>query len=556
MADAGRPGTLPPRGAGMRTILGVMVGTWLGGCGGDAEPTDGADEVPTDADTDTDTDADSDTDADTDSDTDADTDVTGSTGDTAVAEPCAPDAALTVTASAAEGPLPNQLELSVTTSAAATVAALCVSDVDPSDAHLVEGTTPGTTHALRFLGLLSATDYTCTVNATCPTNGQPAVEVSHRTGAPPVRFPIFDLDVDPKLGRTGHYLMAPWQERVWMNTYVVVWGPDGKARWWWRTEDGVAVDIEALLDRGTTQIVYGGGDHPLGAPTVVDLWDGLTYRAALPQWGIDRYSHDTKRLADGRILSLQYVPNTDGRATWFGFGVRVHDQATGVIDFELDSQRFVDDGTLPPSTPNADPYHANWVDYLDQGSGPVLYVSLYGSQQIWALDGLTGDPLWRLGRNLGWTVLDEQGDPMPQSELPQGQHGCEVRGDELWVYDNGVQRFRSRAEKWRIDPVAMTAQRTWMWTEPGWYEPILGDIDDLGNGRAFVTKATIGTVLQPTDMVEIDMATNRVAARWTTPDPLNTGYRSEIYDGCDLFANVSTCEALADRAAVLEPLLR
>ncbi|MCA9490173.1 MAG: hypothetical protein KC621_09620, partial [Myxococcales bacterium] len=486
---------------------------------------------------------------------DADTDTgSTSTGDTGT-DACAPDPTLSVTASTSPGPLPNQLLVTVDTSAAATIAVVCVNDGDATDAHLLESTTPATHHELKLMGLLSASEYTCKAAATCPTTGLAAATVHASTSAPPIQFAVLDVDVDPQLGMTGAYTMAPWQPNVLSRGYIVVWGPDGRARWWYRLEEGVGIDIEALLDPGATTVVYGGGDNPAGAPSIVDLWDGLIYKATMPVWGQDQYTHDTKRIWDGRILSLQYVPNSRGTRSWLGFGVRLHDPATGVIDWEFASQRYVDEGILPPG--NGEPYHANWIDYIDTPSGPVLYVSLYQLQHIMAIDGVTGDLLWDLHAGAGWTVLDENGNPLPDGDLPQGQHGLEVDGDVLWVYDNGTNRLHSRAEKWRIDGVNQIATREWMWTEQGWFEPILGDIDILANGdRALITQATIGCCFHPTDFVEVELSSGRVASRMSMPADAMVGYRSQRYDGCDMFANIGLCAPLQQRATELQPLFQ
>ncbi|MCB9688654.1 MAG: aryl-sulfate sulfotransferase [Alphaproteobacteria bacterium] len=451
----------------------------------------------------------------------------------------------------APGPLTNQLALTVDLASPAAVAAWCFADDAPDDEHLVEVTTPSTHHELRVMGLLSNTAYTCRVAPTCPTGG-PAVEVHHATTAPSVRLPVLDVEVDATLGMTGTWTLGPWQANLGAPTWLVIWGPDGRPRWWWRLDPGVQIGVEALLEPGTTTILYGGGEDPDGAPTLVDLWEGTVWRATPPSWGSDQYSHDTKRLPDGRILTLQYVPNRQGARTWLGFGIRVLDPATSTVDVQLESQRYVSEGLLPPGDGD-EPYHANWVDWKDTPAGPVVYVSLYREQRIWALDATTGDLLWDLGAGRGWTVLDENGDPLPDGALPQGQHGLEVDGDRLWVYDNGVQRLQSRAERWHVDATTHTATREWVWTEPGWYEPVVGDIDVLPGGRVLLTQGTLGTGRQR--ITEVDLATGQVASRMSTDALLDTGYRSERYDGCALFASVAACPALRTRLDEVRPLL-
>lgn len=479
--------------------------------------------------------------------------------DTAAPELCSSEERLELAVTAAEGPLATALSLSVEVGAPATVAALCTSDEDPHEEHLVESGASARRHELRFVGLLPDTTYTCHVAATCPMSSAP-VEITHTTGVPSVRFPVLEVEVDPALGMTGSWTLAAWQDTTLRPLYLVIWGPDGRPRWWWQLPAGLELDVEALLDPektawGGRQLLWGGGDRPTGAPTVVDLWEGATYVADLPRWkGRDnRYSHDTKRLPDGRILSLQVLEN-EARDRFDGFGVRIHDPETGHVDFEYDSQRLVDDGVLDRGI-GPDPFHANWVGWYDTANGPRLYVSLFANQRILAIDGGSGEFLWEFGPRLGWEVVNAAGDPLPEEALPQGQHGLEVDGDELLVYDNGVDRFESRAERWRLDPVARTAQRLWVWTEPGFFEQFLGDVDDLGHGRVLVTQATLGNSNSPTAFVEVDTATNDVASRLTMPARSDVSYRGERYGGCELFDHVGECPRLADRREALRVVL-
>lgn len=251
-------------------------------------------------------------------------------------------------------------------------------------------------------------------------------------------------------------------------------------------------------------------------------------------------------------MSLEIRNNTRGGEDWDGFGIRTHDPLTGIVDFEFDSQTLVDAGLLEvPSFFDNDPYHANWVDWGETAAGPEVYVSLCLSWQIVAIDVTTGDAAWLLGRGLGWSVIDEFGDPLPEDALPQCTHGLEITGErQLLVYDNGQARNVSSGAEWLIDPGTMTAQRLWTWTEPGWSEDYLGDIDDLGNDRVLITQASHAST---NVIVEVDRLTGGIASRMTFTG--GQTYRTERYDGCDFFDSVKHCETLATRHAEVAPLL-
>jgi hypothetical protein len=481
---------------------------------------------------------------------DSTADVTGHSGGTACSE--------AVSVAAAPGVVANQVVLTVTTSVAGGVAARCVADDDPGEVVLAEDPTAATTHELRLGGLLPGVPYTCRAAAPCGSGGVASSDVAFLTQPAATPLPTLTVEVDPTLGATGYWTLAPWlvegcrqfQSSVWLG----LWDAEGRPRWWWPLPPGVYTDVEVLLDPSTGLVGWGGGGDPAGNYRELDPLRGEVYAAMLPPWEGNEFSHDAKRLDPDRVLTLQVVPNRAGNRQWDGFGIRVHDPADDSVLFQVDSQRYVDEGLLREGRlvpADVDPYHANWVDLTEGPRGPELYASLCFLRRLVAIDADDGALLWQLGEGLGWTVLDEGGAPLPDSELPQCTHGLEVRGDRFLVYDNGQVRQESRASEWRIDPDTLTAQRTWNWTEPGWYEPFVGDIDDLGNGRLLVTQATNGCETAGVRITEVDRASGRVASRMRFPLPSHGSYRAQRYEGCALLPNARSCPAVADRLEAL-----
>jgi len=335
-----------------------------------------------------------------------------------------------------------------------------------------------------------------------------------------------------------------------ISTHVVVWDDLGRVRWWYLTPGGVGLDIEALLTPQGT-VVWGGGFTSEGRVREVDLWGDELYAFAPAGWQQTLFHHDAKQLVDGRLLTLEIRDNQRGNDTWEGFGIRAHDPATGLVSIDIDSQRYVDEGRLevPPGWDD-DPYHANWVDLSPDGS--KVYVSLCFAQQILALDAVTGDLLWQAGPGLGWSTVDTAGAPVPEGALPQCQHGLEVLGDDHFlVYDNGQNRNESAASEWIFDAVSRTAELQWAWTEPGWSEPFLGDIDDLGNDRVLITQATF---FGPSQVIEVDRASGQIASRLSF-DNGGLTYRAERYDACELFSDATACGELGARHALFEATL-
>ncbi|MCB9684604.1 MAG: aryl-sulfate sulfotransferase [Alphaproteobacteria bacterium] len=515
--------------------------------------TDADSDADTDADSDADTDADSDTDTDTDADSDADTDTTP-TGETGVLDPCLEDAGLTVTSfTAAAGPITTQVELTVDLSASAMVAARCISDSESDQVFLVESDAAGTHHVLRMSGLVPNMDWTCTAAPTCPTSAGPAASTTYHTDVPPNALRPLDVTIDPVLGMTGAWTLAPYAQSAFGAAWLVIWGPDGRARWWSALPNGVGKWVEARYHPEDDKIVWGGGMDADGRVRILDMWDGVTYAFAPNGWQQNEFHHDGKRIRDGRLMTLEIRRNTRGTQSWDGFGLRLIDPTTNQVDWEYDSQVAADAGDLAPGGGfNSDPWHANWMDVADTVDGPEVYVSLCLSQQMIAIDMTNRRTKWVLGTGLGWNVIDAQGRNLGDSALPQCQHGLEVSDDRHFlVYDNGYDRGHSEAQFWFIDPSTMTAQRLWRWQEAGWFERYMGDIDDLGNNRVLITEASESN---RADIVEVDRTTGNVASRMSFANGGYT-YRSDRYDGCAFFDSAKDCDALATRSAALDALL-
>ncbi len=487
-------------------------------------------------------------------------DTTAADTGTDAPDPCGTDPDLSLELSAAEGVLPTQLSLTVSVDRAAAVVARCVAGSDPEEVHFVASATPATTHPLVFSGLLPDTSYTCAVAATCPATAA-AATLDWTTAAAPSFLLDNEVEVDPALGATPGYTLTNWKAsdcapEVSPAHWMMAWDPRGRLRWWWPILGMGGIGTEVHLHPTEPWIGWGGGGWAGGFPRYLDPTAGPAYEAsafsALPE---SEFSHDMRTLPDGRILTLEYLPNRRGGDDWDGFAVRLWDPTRELVTFELDSQELVDDGVLPVPVPGTeyahDPYHANALDWVD-GADPELLVSMCYAHQVMAYDVNGREPAWILGAGLGWTVLDEAGAPLGDEALPQCTHGVEWDGARLLVYDNGRVRGHSSASEWAIDPQTLTARRTWSWTEPGWFRPIMGDVEDLSNGRVLITKGENACGVA-NESLEVVRATGEVAARTTFPP--GAIYRSEHVDGCRLFTSTRECPALAEQLAAVEPLL-
>lgn len=473
---------------------------------------------------------------------------------------CASDPAQAVTVTAAQGLAETTLALSVAVSVASPVVARCTADGDPLEVQFAEATAAATSHTLELAGLLADTAYTCDVAATCPASG--AVAVAHHTGARPAVLAATDLalDVDPAFGAPDAYTLTnwhPWECVAGIPDppgYLMAWDPRGVLRWWSPLDPAFKLATEVTLHPTEPLVGWGGGDTEIGWPRLASPTTGPAYEAsAIPALPDAVYSHDFRILPDGRMLTLEYVPNSHGVKTWIGFEIRLWDPVTSAVTFSLNSQELVDSRVIDVPASSMEPYHANALVWSETATGPRLTISLCRDESILLFDVDTRVAT-RLARGEGWTVEDADGTPLTDADLPQCTHGIDVYDDgtRMVVYDNGRERLQSSASEWILDVDARTATRSFMWTEPGWYEFILGDVDDLGDGRLLVTQAR-KTCDEPATSVEVVRETGEVAVRTTFPD--GSVYRSERIDGCRLFGSARDCPATAARLAEVAPLL-
>jgi hypothetical protein len=267
------------------------------------------------------------------------------------------------------------------------------------------------------------------------------------------------------------------------------------------------------------------------------------------------FHHDGKRTSDGRILALYDARDTDGTSSWLGFGVDLFDPATGAVDLRVRSQDWLDE-LADARGGGADPYHANWADLAEGPGGPELWISLCHAWRILRVDAVSGALLDAFGPDLGWSVRGTDGEPLGQEELPQCQHGVEVEGDRLLVYDNGRGRGQSRVSEWRLDQDRREAALQWSWTEPGWFLPALGDVDALpgalGGGSAvegehlLLGRFALGCEEGRSQLTEVDRADGSVVGRWWFPEEADNSYRAERIDGCELFTSADACPERAE----------
>jgi hypothetical protein len=437
------------------------------------------------------------------------------------------------------------------------VAAACVSRDDPDEAHLLEVTGDGPVD-FRFSGLLPNTKYDCSVAMTDPPG--PPSTVSFLTARAPSGITVADATSSPELAATGAYTVMNIKPECIadnVDNYLTVLDADGNNRFSYALPQGLNAAVEVAPD-GPGRFLWGGGaDGAVGAPEVVDVNDGPLWKLTVPDSdGID-WHHDVRRIADGRVLSVEQQLTDTG---WRAFQLRLVDDA-GVTSWLYDARDAVADGWLPAGdAERVDPHHLNWATAVDSGHGLVAYASLCYLRQIIAIDVTTSQPLWRFGAGGDFQLVDTHGHPLGDDEYPQCQHGLQMDGTHLFVYDNGEDRGYTRAVEYTLDTDTMVATETWSWVDD---EPFVGIIHGgvewltPDHERVLVVEAGSDCAEggRHSQIVEIDRRDDTVVQRLVLGDEHDWMYRAHRIDGCDLFANARFCPSLATRLDELRPAL-
>jgi len=512
-----------------------------------------------------------------------DTETTTSTTDTGPIEttgpaPCDPVKGLSVTSAKVSQPWSeHEAEIVVELTQAASVAVACALDGDPEEVHLVEASEEAEQHALRLAGLLQSSTYECVAAPVCPGSSDEPRTFTLETGAESNdRLPELLLNVKEATAGSeyvvANHQVNPNPPEGWQGQRRLVFDRDARFRWHATPNAGGNVGVNVVSFQPASQHFTIGGAWPAtpnGRPQQLALYGSGTVYDSLPDLPDDhgrKYHHEARELPDGRLLALQEIPITkrpeDGGGTFDGFRVMLVNPATGDVEFTYSSQRAYDERHLRGG--GGDVYHANWADVVND----VLYVSLCYAGSVIAIDVPSGDWRWRMGPQGDFDLVDRAGNPLPdngggndsQSQWPQCQHGLQVRGNRILVYDNGNNgRNYSRAVEYQVDESAMTATLRWSWTEDDWWERSLGGVDYTAGGNVLIAAGHLESFTpSPGDLstfIEIDPTTGDKLWEVQYGRPQDSAYRAEAIAPCDLFANAKYCPVTAARLQTLEPVL-
>lgn len=456
---------------------------------------------------------------------------------------------LSLTAVPGEDPV-HRAAIQVRASAAVTLELRCEAPAEPAELHVLSSDIAWVESTLWVDGLLADTEYSCELWATEPGSGE-VVEgaLGLHTGPLPEELPEMSVSWptgEPERAHGGYVLFNHWtQDGDPKVQKAVMVDPEGRVRWSHVLDLEVSVGVEVNSPEPGVVLIAGGRGYN---PSFVDYSGEILYRSPDPVSG-GVYHHHAELLPSGDILSLASAENELDGLSWEGFLLETRAAWTGLVSWSWDSQLAVDAGLLPAGSQDSDAYHANAVQWVEDPDGEAVMVSLRYQGWILRIDPDTDTISWRLGAGGDFELLDPQGEALPDEEWFYGQHDPELDFPSLLVHDNGWSRpgeDYTRAVEYELDLDAMTATRVWSYTEPGWYEPIWGDVDRLPSGHVLIAQGHCydcgaGDPERRTAIIEVDPATNEVLWRLDMPGERDAVYRADAVPGCAAFSNRRYC---------------
>lgn len=341
--------------------------------------------------------------------------------------------------------------------------------------------------------------------------------------------PVLDLPAASVEGGDGVWTAFVW-ERDGARS-VVVLDDEGQGRMWVDVGASVAGQPRsagAFVEPAGAELLVSGAlsiaPRVLDGSGVVRWWPGPLVRG--------RGVHHDGVLRGESALLLTWLDGvrSDGRA-YRDFGV----EELGHGGTSLWSWAAGD--TLEPVGGGYDAWHANAVHAVNDEHGPAVWVSIRNTSQVLRVQRSTGLVTHVLGAEGDFDLFAADG--APSEDWFRGQHDPHfLEGGRVVLLDNDWDGTASRILELRLDLEAGEAHVLRQWTEPGWYEPIMGGVREREDGSWFLSRAHwVDGPLDPdarSQFLIVEPDTGDVRWRLTVEESTGILYRGRELDPCAL----------------------
>jgi len=328
---------------------------------------------------------------------------------------------------------------------------------------------------------------------------------SFTTGILPSGVPTYTLQQDDLKEELPGYIMLTRGDM--QPGYITLLDTKGNVVWYENTKLGVKVATFDTLTNTIYSIIGTDPDRDYNGKEILimDLFGNVLFHKDYEQLGKRYFHHDIRRLPDGNIVFVNYVPKKfdltaqggDNDETVFGDGLTIMDQ-NGNFKWEWDCFSEIN----PQDDPNimgdvfgiqlrGDWIHANCVNYDKEG---YFYMSFNWLNEVWKIDPKNGKVIYRLGGKGGNITI-------PQEGYTQGLHSLKLLdNNKILLFENGIYSHISRALLFTVNETNRTATLDLNVSLPSEYSsPYMSSVELISENK-LMFGSTFGQAVIFTDM--------------------------------------------------------
>lgn len=328
---------------------------------------------------------------------------------------------------------------------------------------------------------------------------------SFSTDMLPSGVPTYTLQQDDLKKELSGYIMLTRGDM--QPGYITLLDMKGNVVWYENTKLGVKVATFDTLTNTIYSIIGTDPDRDYNGKEILilDLFGNTLFHKDYEQLGKRYFHHDIRRLPDGNIVFVNYVPeqfdltaqggSTD--ETVFGDGLTIMDE-NGNFKWEWDCFSEINPQEDPDIMGDVfgiqlrgDWVHANCVNFDKDG---YFYMSFNWLNEVWKIDPKSGKVIYRLGGKGGNISI-------PQEGYTHGLHSLKLLdNNKILLFENGIYSHISRALIFTVNETNKTATLDLNVALPSEYSsPYMSSVE-LINGELLMFGSTFGQAVIFTDM--------------------------------------------------------